>query len=60
MYTDRGWSDSEIAAFEDALAAHGAELRSVHEEIPSRTMREIVRFYGHWKKSVVVHLRSIS
>ena len=29
---------------------HGAELRAVREEVTSRTMPEVVRFYGHWKK----------
>ena len=27
-----------------------AELRAVREEIGTRTMPEVVRFYGHWKK----------
>lgn len=39
-----------MAAFEDAIMAHGAELRLVQEEVPARTMPEVVRFYGHWKK----------
>ncbi|KAI0339680.1 hypothetical protein BDW22DRAFT_1486765 [Trametopsis cervina] len=50
-YTDRGWSDAEIAAFEDALMVHGAELRPVREEVGTRTMYEVVRFYGHWKNA---------
>lgn len=49
-YTDREWSDEEIAAFEDAIMAHGAELRIVRDEVGTRTMPEVVRFYGHWKK----------
>lgn len=51
-YTDREWSDEEIAAFEDAIMAHGAELRPVRDEVGSRSMPEVVRFYGHWKKYV--------
>ncbi|KAJ7066423.1 hypothetical protein C8F01DRAFT_981507 [Mycena amicta] len=50
-YTDRPWSPEEIAAFEDALAAHGAELRAVRDEVPTRSIYEVVRFYGHWKCS---------
>ncbi|KAI0923517.1 hypothetical protein AcV5_009037 [Taiwanofungus camphoratus] len=48
-YTDRDWSDQEIAAFEDAIATHGAELRPVRDEVGTRSMYEVVRFYGHWK-----------
>ncbi len=29
---------------------HGAELRPVREEVGTRSMYEVVRFYGHWKK----------
>ena len=32
---------------------HGAELRAVREEVGTRPMPEVVRFYGHWKKYVV-------
>lgn len=49
-YTDRDWSKEEIVAFEDAISIHGAELRAVREEVASRTMPEVVRFYGHWKR----------
>ena len=30
----------------------GARLREVREEVGTRTMPEVVRFYGHWKKYV--------
>jgi hypothetical protein len=50
-YTDKEWSVEEIAAFEDGIAAHGPELRAVRDEIPTRTIYEVVRFYGHWKWS---------
>ncbi|KAH7914580.1 hypothetical protein BJ138DRAFT_1143440 [Hygrophoropsis aurantiaca] len=50
-YTDKEWSAEEIAAFEDGILMHGAELRAVREEIGTRTMFEVVRFYGHWKNS---------
>ena len=49
-YTDKDWAPDEIAAFEDAIQMHGAELRAVREEVGTRTMPEVVRFYGHWKK----------
>ncbi|KAJ7781909.1 hypothetical protein DFH07DRAFT_949600 [Mycena maculata] len=48
-YTDKEWSVEEVAAFEDAIAAHGPELRAVRDEIGTRSIYEVVRFYGHWK-----------
>ncbi|TCD67928.1 putative PHD type zinc finger protein with BAH domain-containing protein [Steccherinum ochraceum] len=50
-YMDREWTEVEKAGFEDAILAHGAELRPVREEIATRTMYEVVRYYGHWKSS---------
>ncbi|KAH9893367.1 hypothetical protein C8Q73DRAFT_696721 [Cubamyces lactineus] len=50
-YTDKDWSAEEVAAFEDAIQMHGAELRAVREEVGTRPMPEVVRFYGHWKNS---------
>ncbi|KAJ7117733.1 hypothetical protein C8R44DRAFT_626844 [Mycena epipterygia] len=50
-YTDKEWSVEEIAAFEDAIAAHGPELRAVRDEVVGRSVYEVVRFYGHWKCS---------
>ncbi|THV02548.1 hypothetical protein K435DRAFT_749271 [Dendrothele bispora CBS 962.96] len=52
-YTDREWSKDEVAAFEDAIMTHGAELRAVREEIVVRSMPEVVRFYGHWKNKKI-------
>lgn len=48
-YLERTWNQQEIAAFEDGIAVNGAELRAISEDIPTRTMPEIVRYYGHWK-----------
>ncbi|KAJ7625490.1 hypothetical protein FB45DRAFT_67118 [Roridomyces roridus] len=48
-YTDKEWNIEEIAAFEDAIAAHGPELRAVKDEVHNRSIHEVVRFYGHWK-----------
>ncbi|KAH9851909.1 hypothetical protein C2E23DRAFT_869052 [Lenzites betulinus] len=50
-YADKDWSADEVAAFEDAIQVHGAELRAVREEVGTRSMYEVVRFYGHWKNS---------
>ncbi|EJC99959.1 uncharacterized protein FOMMEDRAFT_159536 [Fomitiporia mediterranea MF3/22] len=50
-YTDREWNDEEVAAFEDGIAQFGAELRSVREEVGTRSMPEVVRFYGKWKNA---------
>ncbi|KAG6841246.1 hypothetical protein C0991_000530 [Blastosporella zonata] len=52
-YTDREWADDEIESFDGAIMMHGAELRAVREQIPSRTMPEVVRFYGLWKSAKV-------
>ncbi|TRM57900.1 hypothetical protein BD626DRAFT_438803 [Schizophyllum amplum] len=49
LYKDKDWTPQEIAAFEGAIQEHGAELRAVREEVGTRTMKEVVRFYGHWK-----------
>ena len=43
-----------MAAFEDAVLTHGAELRTVRDEVGTRTIYEVVRYYGHWKKCVDV------
>ncbi|KAJ3565703.1 hypothetical protein NP233_g7465 [Leucocoprinus birnbaumii] len=48
-YRDEGWTRDEIIAFEDAIMHHNAELRAVRDEVVTRTMPEVVRFYGHWK-----------
>ncbi len=58
-FIDKDFTDAEVAAFEDAIAIHGAELRPVREEVGSRTMPEVVRFYGHWKR-LVHHQYSLS
>ncbi|KAF8997921.1 hypothetical protein BDQ17DRAFT_1362847 [Cyathus striatus] len=50
-YADKPWSREEIVAFEDAIHLHGAELRAVRDEVVTRSMPEVVRFYGHWKSS---------
>ncbi|GLB41633.1 putative PHD-zinc-finger like domain containing protein [Lyophyllum shimeji] len=52
-YTDKEWTRDEIAAFEDAIMTHGAELRAVREEVATRSMPEVVRFFGLWKSGKV-------
>lgn len=51
-YTDKEWSKEEKYAFEEGIFMHGAELRAVREEVGTRQMPEVVRYYGHWKKYV--------
>ena len=48
-----------MAAFEDAVLTHGAELRTVRDEVGTRTIYEVVRYYGHWKKYVLLCLLSL-
>ncbi|KAF8972764.1 hypothetical protein BDZ97DRAFT_1649930 [Flammula alnicola] len=48
-YTDKEWTREEVVAFEDAIQQHGAELRAVRDEVASRSIYEVVRFYGLWK-----------
>ncbi|TFK71677.1 hypothetical protein BDN72DRAFT_957959 [Pluteus cervinus] len=48
-YTDREWTREEVAAFEDGISLHGAELRAVRDEVGTRSVPEVVRFYGQWK-----------
>lgn len=48
-----------MAAFEDAVLTHGAELRTVRDEVGTRTIYEVVRYYGHWKKYVTVPFLSL-
>lgn len=50
-YKDREWSRDEIAGFEDAVVTHKAELRAVRDEVGTRSMPEVVRFFGHWKNA---------
>ncbi|KAG9313136.1 hypothetical protein JVU11DRAFT_6586 [Chiua virens] len=50
-YTDKEWTAEEVAAFEDGILLHGPELRAVRDEVGTRAVPEVVRFYGHWKNS---------
>ncbi|KAG7094163.1 hypothetical protein E1B28_007774 [Marasmius oreades] len=48
-YTDHEWTQAEKETFEESIAAYGAELRSVRDDLVVKSMPEVVRFYGHWK-----------
>lgn len=39
---------------------HNAELRAVRDEVVSRTVPEVVRFYGHWKRCLFLTSVTIS
>jgi len=56
---DRLWIADEIQLFEDAIITHGGELRAVRDHVVTRSLPEVVRFYGHWKKyySSIPHQR---
>ena len=60
LWRDADWTPQEIVAFENAIKEDGAELRAVREAVRSRTIKEVVRFYGHWKAYVVYLDRSHS
>lgn len=49
-YTDKVWTPEEKHAFDDGIAQYGAELRPVRDEVGTRSMPEVVRYYGLWKK----------
>ena len=51
-WIDRDWNSEERAIFEDAIQQHGAELRLIREEVGTRSVYEVVKYYGHWKKCV--------
>ncbi|KAF9512676.1 hypothetical protein BS47DRAFT_1393978 [Hydnum rufescens UP504] len=49
-YFDREWSEEEARLFEHAIQAYGgAEVRAIQKDVKSRTIPEIVRYYGRWK-----------
>ncbi|KAF8645071.1 hypothetical protein AX16_008129 [Volvariella volvacea WC 439] len=61
---DRPWSEDERRAFQDAITANRGELRAVRDAVNAvhsgksgeqrrRSMPEVVRFYGHWKNSLL-------
>lgn len=53
-FGDREWSEDEVNAFESAILDFGPELRSVRDQIITRTLPEVVRFFTLWKKYVII------
>ncbi|KAF9424456.1 putative PHD type zinc finger protein with BAH domain-containing protein, partial [Podila epigama] len=47
----RDWSAEEIAAFEEGIQACGHELFAIKNRVATRSMKDIVRFFYHWKKT---------
>ncbi|EJD47915.1 hypothetical protein AURDEDRAFT_113199 [Auricularia subglabra TFB-10046 SS5] len=50
-WIDREWNDEETRAFNIAAHEYGGELRLVREDVPTRSMPEIVRYFGKWKNA---------
>ncbi|KAF8315379.1 hypothetical protein DL93DRAFT_2227431 [Clavulina sp. PMI_390] len=49
-YFDREWTDEEARAFDNSIKIHGgAEMRAIQKDVKTRSIGEIVRFYGRWK-----------
>lgn len=48
-FWDKDWSQEEIEQFEKGIKQHGPEIRAIKEGIRTRSVYEVVRFYGHWK-----------
>lgn len=60
LYGDKEWKDDEIRAFESAILDFGPELRSVRDQIITRTLPEVVRFFTLWKTYVFCYSTCIS
>lgn len=56
-YRDRDWSEAEETIFDDSVKKHHSELRHVRADLKTRTMPEIVRYFGHWKSEQLRKLR---
>ncbi|QRV88660.1 Lid2 complex component snt2 [Ceratobasidium sp. AG-Ba] len=48
-FWDKDWTSEEVEQFEKGIKQHGPEIRAIKEGIRSRSVYEVVRFYGHWK-----------
>lgn len=51
-YRDKDWSEIEETIFDESVKKHHSELRHVRSDLKTRTMPEIVRYFGHWKSYV--------
>lgn len=59
-YRDGDWTREEMVTFEDAIMHHNAELRAVRDEVVTRTMFEVVRYYGHWKRLAFTYVSLVT
>ncbi|KAG8739691.1 putative PHD type zinc finger protein with BAH domain-containing protein [Ceratobasidium sp. 428] len=48
-FWDKVWTSEEIDQFEKGIKQHGPEVRAIKEGIRTRSVYEVVRYYGHWK-----------
>ncbi|CAE6467003.1 unnamed protein product [Rhizoctonia solani] len=48
-FWDKDWTQDEVEQFENGIKQHGPEMRAIKEGIKTRSIYEVVRFYGHWK-----------
>ncbi|KAJ1306572.1 hypothetical protein OPQ81_007573 [Rhizoctonia solani] len=48
-FWDKDWTQEEVEQFENGIKQHGPEMRAIKEGIKTRSIYEVVRFYGHWK-----------
>ncbi|CAE6432843.1 unnamed protein product [Rhizoctonia solani] len=48
-FWDKDWTQDEVEQFENGIKQHGPEMRAIKEGIRTRSIYEVVRFYGHWK-----------
>lgn len=45
------WKADEIETFEQTIKEHGHDLQFMKQNIPTKSMADIVRFFYQWKKS---------
>ncbi|KAF8673463.1 PHD-like zinc-binding domain [Rhizoctonia solani] len=48
-FWDKDWTQDEIEQFENGIKQHGPEMRAIKDGIKTRSIYEVVRFYGRWK-----------
>lgn len=50
-YYDREWTEEEAKTFDQSIRHHGgAEMRLIQKDVKTRSVFEVVRYYGRWKK----------
>ncbi|KAF9919295.1 putative PHD type zinc finger protein with BAH domain-containing protein [Lobosporangium transversale] len=45
------WTAKEVEAFEEGIRLYGHELFAIKKKVETRSMKDIVRFFYHWKKT---------